>query len=76
VRLCKTIDASEPLIIQPNSKLLMIGDSITDCGRARDVAEATGDLLGSGYVSSAASHHQPAALRPISTAKLVPRSQG
>lgn len=51
MRLCKTIDASEPLIIQPNSKLLMIGDSITDCGRARDVAEATGDLLGSGYVS-------------------------
>jgi len=29
----------------------MIGDSITDCGRARDVAEATGDLLGTGYVS-------------------------
>ena len=38
--------------IQPNSKLLMIGDSITDCGRARPIAEATQwDALGNGYVS-------------------------
>lgn len=37
--------------IQPNSKLLMIGDSITDCGRARPVGEASqGDGLGDGYV--------------------------
>lgn len=37
--------------IQPNSKLVMIGDSITDCGRARPVAEAWGDALGNGYVN-------------------------
>lgn len=37
--------------IQPNSKLLFIGDSITDCGRARPIAEANGDALGTGYVS-------------------------
>lgn len=33
-----------------NSKLLMIGDSITDCGRARPVGEARNDALGNGYV--------------------------
>jgi len=37
--------------IHPNSKLLMIGDSITDCGRARPIAEAPGESLGNGYVS-------------------------
>lgn len=37
------------MIIQPNSKLLFIGDSITDCDRARPVGEGTG--LGNGYVS-------------------------
>jgi lysophospholipase L1-like esterase len=38
--------------IQPNSKLVMIGDSITDCGRARPIAEASqADTLGTGYVS-------------------------
>jgi lysophospholipase L1-like esterase len=37
--------------IHPGSKLVMIGDSITDCGRARPIAEAPGDALGSGYVS-------------------------
>lgn len=37
--------------IQQDSKLVMIGDSITDCGRARPVAEADGDDLGHGYVS-------------------------
>jgi len=38
------------MLIHPNSKLLMIGDSITDCGRARPVAEGTG-ALGDGYVN-------------------------
>ncbi len=33
-----------------NCKLLMIGDSITDCGRARPVGEARNDALGNGYV--------------------------
>jgi lysophospholipase L1-like esterase len=37
--------------IQPNNKLLMIGDSITDCGRVRPIAEANRDGLGTGYVS-------------------------
>ncbi len=39
------------MLIQPGSKLLFIGDSITDCGRERPVAEATDDSLGTGYVS-------------------------
>lgn len=37
--------------IAPHSKLLMIGDSITDANRARPVAEANGDALGRGYVA-------------------------
>lgn len=37
--------------IQPNTKLLMLGDSITDCGRVRPIAEASRDALGTGYVS-------------------------
>ena len=41
----------EAMKIHPNSTLLMIGDSITDCGRARPVAEAVGSDLGNGYVS-------------------------
>lgn len=37
------------MLIQPNSKLLFIGDSITDCGRERPIGEGYG--LGDGYVS-------------------------
>lgn len=37
------------MLIEPGSRLLMIGDSITDCGRARPVAE--GNEVGNGYVS-------------------------
>jgi lysophospholipase L1-like esterase len=38
--------------IHPNSLLLFIGDSITDCGRKRPVGEgAFGQALGNGYVS-------------------------
>lgn len=37
--------------IQPNSKLVMIGDSITDCERARPIGEGLFDALGHGYVS-------------------------
>lgn len=37
--------------IQPNSKLLFIGDSITDCGRARPVGEGLNDSIGKGYVA-------------------------
>jgi lysophospholipase L1-like esterase len=38
--------------IQPNSRLLFIGDSITDCGRKRPIGEGAFDgALGNGYVS-------------------------
>ncbi|HCE46021.1 MAG TPA: GDSL family lipase [Lentisphaeria bacterium] len=37
--------------IKPGSKLIMIGDSITDCGRAQPVAEGLFDPLGRGYVN-------------------------
>lgn len=37
------------MLLQPNTKLLFIGDSITDCGRDRPVGEGWG--LGNGYVS-------------------------
>jgi lysophospholipase L1-like esterase len=40
-----------PLHIQPNSKLVMIGDSITDCERAQPVGEGLFGALGKGYVS-------------------------
>jgi hypothetical protein len=36
------------MLIQPNSKLLFIGDSITDCERERPIGEGSG--LGTGYV--------------------------
>ena len=41
------------MIIQPNSKLLMIGDSVTDCGRHRPIGELQlqPNALGNGYVS-------------------------
>jgi lysophospholipase L1-like esterase len=39
-----------PLYIQPNSKLVMIGDSITDCERAQPVGEGLFGALGKGYV--------------------------
>jgi lysophospholipase L1-like esterase len=37
------------MLFKKNSVLLMIGDSITDCGRARPVGESEG--LGNGYVN-------------------------
>ena len=37
--------------IHANSTLLMIGDSITDCGRVRPVADSVGGDLGNGYVA-------------------------
>lgn len=43
------------MIIESGSKLVMIGDSITDCGRARPIAEGRGSL-GSGYVSLVNAH--------------------
>jgi lysophospholipase L1-like esterase len=43
--------AAGSLAIPANSKLLMIGDSITDCDRARPIGEGSGEALGHGYVS-------------------------
>lgn len=37
------------MLLQPNSTLLFIGDSVTDCGRSRPVGEREG--IGSGYVN-------------------------
>lgn len=42
------------MIIPAHSKLLFIGDSITDAGRTRPVAEGLFDPLGRGYVMMAA----------------------
>jgi lysophospholipase L1-like esterase len=39
------------IILEKNSRLVMIGDSITDCGRARPVGEGLGEALGKGYVA-------------------------
>ncbi len=40
--------------IEAGSKLVMIGDSITDAGRARPVGEGMSEALGKGYVSNVA----------------------
>jgi len=40
-----------PFLISPQSKLLFIGDSITDCGRARPVGEGLFGAHGTGYVN-------------------------
>ena len=40
------------MLLQPNSKILFIGDSITDCGRKRPIGKGEFDqALGNGYVS-------------------------
>ncbi len=41
------------MLFKPNSKLVMIGDSITDAGRAQPVGEGLFEALGRGYVSLA-----------------------
>jgi lysophospholipase L1-like esterase len=46
----KTADPRKGLKIAPRSKLVMIGDSITDAGRARPVGEGRGEAIGKGYV--------------------------
>ncbi len=42
--------------IGPGSKLLFIGDSITDCNRAKPVGEGLFNALGTGYVSLVDAH--------------------
>jgi lysophospholipase L1-like esterase len=39
------------MLITPRSKLVMIGDSITDAGRTRPVGEGLFEALGKGYVA-------------------------
>jgi lysophospholipase L1-like esterase len=46
----KSPDARKGLKIAARSKLVMIGDSITDAGRARPVGEGRGEAIGKGYV--------------------------
>jgi len=38
--------------IAPGSRLLFVGDSVTDCGRLRPVGEGTRAALGEGYVAA------------------------
>lgn len=37
--------------LNSNQKLVFIGDSITDCGRAHPIGEGSGGALGNGYVA-------------------------
>lgn len=39
------------MLLQPGQKLIMIGDSVTDCERARPIGEGLFEALGKGYVS-------------------------
>jgi lysophospholipase L1-like esterase len=48
--------------IEPGSRLLFIGDSVTDCGRARPAGEGSREALGHGYVADVDA--ALAALRP------------
>lgn len=40
------------MLIEAGSKLVMIGDSVTDTGRAQPIGEGAEDALGRGYVSN------------------------
>jgi lysophospholipase L1-like esterase len=42
--------------IAPQSRLVMIGDSVTDCGRFRPVGEGSPEALGHGYVLEVDTH--------------------
>jgi lysophospholipase L1-like esterase len=46
----KSGDRRKGLKLAARSKLVMVGDSITDAGRARPVGEGRGDAIGKGYV--------------------------
>jgi len=37
------------MLLEKNAKLVMIGDSVTDCGRARPVGEGLFGAIGTGY---------------------------
>jgi lysophospholipase L1-like esterase len=46
----KPTEGRKGLKIAARSKLVMVGDSITDAGRARPVGEGRGEAIGKGYV--------------------------
>src|SRR6478735_8824415 len=46
-----TIRSGDPMLLQRGQKLLFIGDSITDCERAKPAGEGLFGALGKGYVS-------------------------
>ena len=46
----RTGEGRKGLKLGARSKLVMVGDSITDAGRARPVGEGRGDAIGKGYV--------------------------
>lgn len=46
----KAAEGRKGLLIGARSKLVMVGDSITDAGRARPVGEGRGEAIGKGYV--------------------------
>ncbi|SIS50244.1 SGNH/GDSL hydrolase family protein [Alicyclobacillus vulcanalis] len=56
-------------MIEPGSKLVMVGDSITDCGRAQPVGESPRGGLGNGYVALVDAHLQ--ALHPASRIRVI-----
>ena len=58
-----------PLSIHPSSKLVMIGDSITDCERAQPVGEGLFEALGKGYVNLA--HSLLSAVSPEQRVRVV-----
>jgi lysophospholipase L1-like esterase len=39
------------VLLAPDRKIVFVGDSITDCGRARPIGEGLNNALGNGYVS-------------------------
>ena len=39
------------MLLAPDRKIVFVGDSITDCGRARPIGEGLNNALGNGYVS-------------------------
>jgi lysophospholipase L1-like esterase len=55
--------------IEPGSRLLFIGDSVTDCGRARPIGEGSREALGHGYVAEVDT--VLAALRPNPSVRVI-----
>jgi lysophospholipase L1-like esterase len=48
------------MTLPPGTRLLLIGDSVTDCGRRRPIGEGSPSALGDGYVSQVAAALAPA----------------